>query len=55
MKKIALLVLVLLFTLSGCGTRSISDSGYRSGGYCGSRSDNPFYKGELSEFGCCGH
>jgi hypothetical protein len=54
MKKIALLVLVLLATLSGCMTRSISDSGYRSGGYSGSRSDNPFYKGELSEFDVLG-
>lgn len=54
MKKIVLLVVVLLLTLSGCGTRSISDSGYRSGGYPGSRSDNPFYKGELSEFDVLG-
>jgi hypothetical protein len=54
MKRIALLVLVLLVSLSGCMTRSISDSGYRPDGYHGSRSDNPFYKGELSEFDILG-
>jgi len=49
MKKIAVLAILLL--LFGCGTRSISDSGYRSGHY---RGDNPLYKGELSEFDVLG-
>lgn len=37
--------------LSGCATRSISDSGYQAEPRYGSRaSSNSFYKGELSEF-----
>jgi hypothetical protein len=42
--------------LSGCTTRSISDSGYRDDpgwGY-GTRASNPFYRGELSEFDILG-
>lgn len=45
---------VLLLSLAGCGTRSISDSGYQ-GGYWGDRSDvNRLYRGELSEFDVLG-
>jgi len=42
--------LVLAILLAGCTTRSISDSGYKGGNSYGRSSDNPFYKGELSEF-----
>jgi hypothetical protein len=44
--------LCVLALLAGCETRSISDSGYRadSGSGYGSRSSNPTYRGELSEF-----
>lgn len=45
------LVALLVAVLSGCATRSISDSGYRAESRYGSRtSTNPLYKGELSEF-----
>jgi hypothetical protein len=56
MKKIGLLMLILLslIALIGCAARSISDSGYRPEGRYGYRSDNPFYKGELSEFDVLG-
>jgi len=43
-----ILILVAVVLLSGCTTRSISNSGYRGGGgwyYA----DNPYYIGELSE------
>lgn len=44
-------IMLLSLALSGCATRSISDSGYRNeSGYRGGESSNPFYKGELSEF-----
>lgn len=48
----AIICLALIATLlAGCGTRSISDSGYPSESYYGARtSTNPLYKGELSEF-----
>ncbi len=55
MKKIGILVIVFLLFLSGCATRSISNSGYNQPGYYGGgRADNPFYKGELSEFDVLG-
>lgn len=54
MKKGILAVLVMVLALSGCAVRSISDSGYKEGGYYGHRNDNPFYKGELSEFDVLG-
>jgi hypothetical protein len=54
MKKIGLLALLFLFVVSGCTTRSISNSGYNAGGYYGRGSDNPLYKGELSEFDVLG-
>jgi len=42
---------LLAYLLVGCATRSISDSGYPSESYYGTRtSTNPLYKGELSEF-----
>jgi hypothetical protein len=45
------LVLALVVALSGCSTRSISDSGYDGASRHPYRSaGNPFYKGELSEF-----
>ena len=46
---------LLAALLSGCATRSISDSGYQGESRYGSRtSTNPFYKGELSEFDVLG-
>jgi hypothetical protein len=53
MKRIGLLALLLLVVLSGCTTRSISNSGYNQG-YYGRGGDNPLYKGELSEFDVLG-
>lgn len=48
------LAALLLLSLAGCGTRSISDSGYQ-GGYWGGRNDgNRLYRGELSEFDVLG-
>ncbi len=43
----------MVLLLVGCGVRSISNSGYDSGGYRNSNS-NPFYQGELSEFDVLG-
>ena len=54
MKKGILAALAVVLILSGCAMRSISDSGYKEGGYYGHRDDNPFYKGELSEFDVLG-
>ncbi len=54
MKKISLLALLILIILSGCSVRSISNSGYNPGGYYSRGGDNPFYKGELSEFDVLG-
>ncbi|MCP4702934.1 MAG: aminopeptidase [Gammaproteobacteria bacterium] len=54
MKKATALVVLSLLILSGCGTRSISDSGYKEGGYYGYGDENPFYEGELSEFDILG-
>lgn len=49
--RISGLVISVALALTGCATRSISDSGYRSEtGYRSQVSANPFYKGELSEF-----
>lgn len=42
--------MLLLLSLAGCGTRSISDSGYRGGYWGGRGDDNRLYRGELSEF-----
>ncbi|MFH2046209.1 MAG: lipoprotein [Pseudomonadota bacterium] len=50
MKRIGILVLLLLIILSGCSTRSISNSGYSPESYYRPQADNPLYKGELSEF-----
>lgn len=46
----------ILFLIAACETRSISDSGYRGNdryGYA-SRSSNPLYRGELSDFDVLG-
>ena len=43
---------LLLVLVTGCETRSISNSGYRGGGYYGG--GNSFYRGELSEFDVLG-
>ncbi len=49
--RLAVLIIVSALVLSGCATRSISDSRYRSdSGYRSQVSSNPLYKGELSEF-----
>lgn len=57
-KKIAQIslvpILVLLIALSGCGVRSISDSGYRAEHRGNAGAGNPFYSGELSEFAVLG-
>ena len=53
MNKIVRLVVVTLIALSGCSTRSISNSGYQSDGYYGGGA-NHLYKGELSEFDILG-
>jgi len=50
---LGLLGLIALLGLTGCETRSISDSGYRSR-YGWNRDANPFYRGELSEFDILG-
>ncbi len=52
MKKLFWLFILLsvALLLGGCTTRSISDSGYKGGNSYGRSSDNPFYKGELTEF-----
>lgn len=48
---LTLLAIITALAFSGCATRSISDSGYRSEtGYRSQASNNPLYKGELSEF-----
>jgi uncharacterized lipoprotein NlpE involved in copper resistance len=54
MKKGILAALAIVLILSGCATRSISNSGYSQGGYYGRSGDNPLYKGELSEFDVLG-
>lgn len=43
---------IIITLLTGCSTRSISNSGYQEKNYFGykSGSNNPFYTGELSEF-----
>lgn len=49
------ILFLALLLIAGCGTRSISDSGYSSDssrGYPGA--SNPYYKGELSEFDVLG-
>ncbi|MFN7140393.1 MAG: aminopeptidase [Limisphaerales bacterium] len=46
-------LLICAFLLAGCGTRSISDSGYRQSHGWG-RAHNPFYKGELTELDILG-
>jgi len=52
---LGLLALATALALSGCTTRSISNSGYDGGGrhYYGHTRD-PFYRGELSEFDLLG-
>src|SRR3990172_1997639 len=45
----------LILLLSACGVRSISDSGYYADSdRRGTRTTNPFYRGELSEFDVLG-
>src|SRR5262249_22739428 len=49
MHRNGLIALALLAAaLAGCGTRSISNSGYQQDGYYGSRG-NELYQGEISE------
>ncbi len=54
MKRASLFALLIVVLLSGCGVKSISNSGYNPGGYAGRGGDNPFHKGELSEFDVLG-
>jgi hypothetical protein len=54
MRKFILLALLIPIVLSGCATRSISNSGYYPGGFNGRGGDNALYKGELSEFDVLG-
>ena len=54
MKRIGLFAFLIVILLNGCTVRSISNSGYNSGGYYGRGVDNPIYKGELSEFDILG-
>lgn len=54
MRKFILPAVLFLMVLSGCATRSISNSGYDHGGYYGRGTDNPLYKGELTEFDILG-
>lgn len=51
MKKLIAFLLLALVVLTGCATRSISDSGFRYGYYGG---EDSLYKGELSEFDVLG-
>jgi hypothetical protein len=48
------LAALLLLSLAGCATRSISDSGYRGGYWGGGNDVNHLYRGELSEFDVLG-
>jgi len=54
MRKFTLLALLIPIVLSGCATKSISNSGYYPGGFNGRGGDNALYKGELSEFDVLG-
>lgn len=48
-------VLIAAVLMSGCKTRSISNSGYSGGGgYHYGRGGHPFYRGELNEFDLLG-
>ncbi len=49
-----LLIITALILMTGCATRSISNSGYPAPSYYGYKPDNPLYKGELSEFDVLG-
>ena len=54
-KRTAFVGLMLtLLVVCSCAVRSISDSGYRQDSRYGRQSDNPFYRGELSEFDVIG-
>lgn len=53
MKALPLFALACTLLITGCETRSISDSGYRPA-YAMGRPANPLYKGELSEFDVLG-
>ncbi len=54
-QKLSVLMALIALLFGGCATRSISDSGYRGQNTSRSNaSQNPFYKGELSEFAVLG-
>ena len=53
MKVTAFVLVSLALFLAGCGTRSISNSGYRANHRWGP-ADNPLYHGELSEWDVLG-
>ena len=54
MKTKLVLFLTVIALITGCTTRSISDSGYPGHGYYGAKPSNPLYKGEISEFDVLG-
>ena len=55
MLRISILAMALSVLLAGCGSRSISNSGYYADSDRGySQRSDPFYKGELSEFNVLG-
>jgi len=55
-KTVFCVCLLAMVILAGCSTRSISNSGYEERSIFGLKHapDNPFYKGELSEFDLIG-
>jgi hypothetical protein len=52
LRRLQVFLLSVALALAGCGTRSISNSGFQDGTY--RTAGNPFYKGELSEFAVIG-
>ena len=53
-RELLLSLLILVACVTGCTTRSISDSGYESGYGSHKSRGNPLYQGELSEFDVLG-
>jgi len=51
---VSAIVINLLIVLTGCGTRSISNSGYQDDNGWYGQPSNPFYQGELNELSVLG-